>query len=126
LTPAVALTRARSGSVVVGQDLGDTGGLFEGGEVSAVGKRDRAGARKQREVGLAFGHARPVVIAVRKGDRDGDAAIERSGGDHAVDVAEDFAGYPRVAATTANPPQLGEVVIWELAAVEQTAPQHDA
>ena len=26
----------------------------------------------------------------------------------------------------ANPPQLGQVVIWELAAVEQTAPQHDA
>src|SRR6266571_808399 len=35
-------------------------------------------------------------------------------------------GHARVAATTANPAQFGEVVIWQLAAVEQAAPQHDA
>src|SRR5213592_4492186 len=34
--------------------------------------------------------------------------------------------YARVAATTANPAQFREVVLRQLAAVEQPAPQHDA
>src|SRR5205823_13670168 len=68
----------------------------------------------------------PVVIAVDQSDRDGDTTVEGSGGNHAVDIAEDFARHARIAATTANPAQFGRVVIWQLAPVEQAAPQHDA
>src|SRR5438094_6363776 len=66
------------------------------------------------------------VIAVDQSDRGGDTTVERSGGNHAVHVAEDFARHARVAATTANPAQFREVVLRQLAAVEQPAPQHDA
>src|SRR5438093_1512425 len=112
--------------VVVGKDLGDAGGLFQGGEVSGVAKRNRSGATEHGEVGLAVWQTRPVVIAVDQSDRGGDTTVERSGGNHAVHIAEDFARHARIAATTANPAQLGEIMIWELAAVEQPAPQHDA
>jgi hypothetical protein len=47
--PASAL-----GRVVVEKDLGDPGGFFQCGEVSAVGKRDRLGVSKQGEVGFTL------------------------------------------------------------------------
>ena len=52
---------------LVQQDLRDPVGLFERGEVSAVGKGDRSGARKQGEVGFTFRRLRPVVVsAIRR------------------------------------------------------------
>jgi hypothetical protein len=102
------------------------GGLFQGGEVSGVAKRDRSGATKHGEVGFTVWQARPVVIAVDQGNGGGDAAVERSGGDHAVDIAKDFARHARVTVTAPNPAQFREVVLRQLAAVEQPAPQHDA
>src|SRR6266511_3566940 len=118
--------RPKSGPAVVEKDLGDAGGLFQGGEVSGVAKRDRSGATKRGEVGFTLWQARPVVIAVDQSDRGGDASVERSGGDHAVDIAEDFARHARIPAATANAAQFGEVVLRQLASIEQTAPQHDA
>src|SRR6266540_554496 len=119
--------RPKSGpAVVVEKDLGDAGGLFQGGEVSGVAKRDRSGATRHGDVGFTLWLARPVVIAVDQSDRGGDATVERSGGDHAVDIAEDFPRHARIPAATANPAQFREVVLRQLAAVEQTAPQHDA
>ena len=118
--------RPKSGPVVVEKDLGDAGGLFQGGEVSGVAKRDRSGATEHGEVGFTVWQTRPVVIAVDQSDRGGDTTVERSGGNHAVHIAEDFARHARIAATTANPAQFGQVVIWQLAPVEQAAAQHDA
>src|SRR2546428_10991684 len=105
--------RPKSGPVVVEKDLGDAVGLFQGGEVSRVAKRDRSGARKHGEVGFTVWQTRPVVIAVDQSDRGGDTTVERSGGNHAVHIAEDFARHARIPATTANPAQFGEVVIWQ-------------
>src|SRR5436309_5322981 len=85
--------RPKSGRVVVEKDLGDAGGLFQGGEVSGVGKSDRLGATKDGEVRFTVWRPRPVVIAVDQGDGGGDTAVERSRGDHAVHVAEDFARH---------------------------------
>src|SRR6266516_5572569 len=118
--------RPKSGPVVVEKDLGDAGGLFQGGEVSGVAKRDRSGATEQGEVGFTVWQTRPVVIAVDQSDGGGDTTVERSGGNHAVHIAEDFARHARIAATTANPAQLREVVLRQFAAVEQAAAQHDA
>src|SRR5438093_10265081 len=116
--------RPKSGPVVVEKDLGDAGGLFQGGEVAGVAKLDRSGAREHGEVGFTVWQTRPVVIPVDQSDRGGDTTVERSGGNHAVHIAEDFARHARIAATAANPAQLGEILIWELADVEQPAPQH--
>src|SRR5437762_14188347 len=87
--------RPKSGPAVVEKDLGDAGGLFQGGEVSGVAKRDRSGATERGEVGFTLWQARPVVIAVDQGNGGRDATVERSGGDHAVHVAEDFARHAR-------------------------------
>src|SRR5204863_3448328 len=73
-----------------------------------------------------LGDSRPVVIAVDQRDGGGDATIECSGGDHAVHIAVDLARHARVAATTADSTQLGQVVIWQLAPVDQTPAQNDA
>src|SRR5215211_8159651 len=70
----------KSGPMVVEEDLGDAGGLLQGGEVSGVAKRDRSGATKPGEVGFTVWQARPVVIAVDQSDRGGDTTVERSGG----------------------------------------------
>src|SRR5215218_6552933 len=56
--------RPKSGPMVVEEDLGDAGGLLQGGEVSGVAKRDRSGATKPGEVGFTVSQARPVVIAI--------------------------------------------------------------
>src|SRR6266487_2461241 len=90
--------RPKSGPAVVEKDLGDAGGLFQGGEVSGVAKRDRSGGTKHGQVGFTVWHARPVVIAVDQGNGGGDATVERSGGDHAVHIPEDFARHARVTA----------------------------
>src|SRR5439155_23322425 len=103
--------RPKSGPAVVEKDLGDAGGLFQGSEVSGLSKRDRSSATKHGPVGLTVWQARPVVIAVDQSDRGGDATVERSGGDHAVDIAEDFARHARIPAATANPAQFREVVL---------------
>src|SRR5438093_12980040 len=66
------------------------------------------------------------MIAVDQGNGGGDAAVECSRGNHAVNIAEHFARHARVTVTAANPAQFGEVVLGQLAAVEQTAPKHDA
>ena len=95
--------------MVVEKDLGDAGGLFQGGEVSGVAKRDRSGATKHGEVGFTVWQTRPVVIAVDQGNGGGDTAVECSGGDHAVHVAEDFACHARIVVTTADPTQLGDL-----------------
>src|SRR5205809_5832563 len=113
--------RPKSGPVVVEKDLGDPGGLFQGGEVSGVAKRDRSGATEHGQVGFTLWQTRPVVIAVDQSDRGGDTTVERSGGNHAVHIAEDFAHHARIAAATANPAQFRQVVLWQLAAIEQTA-----
>src|SRR5207247_1258643 len=91
--------------LVVEKDLGDAGGLFQGGEVSGVAKRDRSGATEHGEVGFTVWQTRPVVIAVDQSDRDRDTTVERSCGNHAVHIAQDFARHARIAATTANPAQ---------------------
>ncbi len=123
----LARVRPKSGTaVVVEKDLGDAGGLFQGGEVSGVAKRDRSRATKHDDVGFTLWQARPVVIAIDQSDRGGDATVERSGRDHAVDIAEDFPRHARIPAATANPAQFREVVPRQLAAVEQSAPEHDA
>jgi hypothetical protein len=89
--------------VVIEKDLGDAGGLLQGGEVSGLRKRDRSSATKQGQVCLAFWHAGPVMIAVDKSDRGGDTTVERSRGNHAAHIAEHFARHARITATTANP-----------------------
>src|SRR5207249_8321839 len=73
--------RPKSGPVVVEKDLGDAGGLFQGGEVSGVAKRDRSSAAKHGQVGFTVRQTRPVVIAVDQGNGGGDPTVERSGGD---------------------------------------------
>src|SRR5713101_5308336 len=103
--------RPKSGPVVVDKDLGDAGRLFQGGEVSGVAKRDRSGATKHGEVGFTLWDLRPVVISVDQGNGGGDAAVECSCGDHAVDIAEDFARHARVTVAAANPAQFREVVL---------------
>src|SRR5438876_6605498 len=102
--------RPKSGPVVIEKDLGDAGGLFQGGEVSGVAKRDRSGATEHGQVGFTLWQTRPVVIAVDQSDGGGDATVERSGGDHAVHIAEDFARHARIPATTANTVQFGEIM----------------
>ncbi len=124
--PQAGSLRPKSALAVVEKDLSDAGGLLQGGEMSRLRKHDRSGATKQGEVGFTLGNARPVVIAVDQGHGSGDAAVECSGGDHAVHIAEDFARHARVPATAANPAQFGEVVIWQLAAGALPAAQHDA
>src|SRR4029450_12657915 len=51
---------------------------------------------------------------------------KRSGGDHALHIAVDLARHPRVTRAAADPAQLSQVVLWELAPVVQATPQHDA
>src|SRR6266508_2275217 len=118
--------RPKSVPIVVKKDLSDTGGLLQGGEVSGLRKRDRSSATEQGQVCLTVWQARPVMIAVDKSDRRGDTMIERSGGNHAVHIAEDFARHARITATTANPTKFGEIMTWQLAPVEQPAAHHDA
>src|SRR6266496_1826970 len=66
------------------------------------------------------------MIAVDQSDWGGDATVERPGSNHAIHSAEDFARHARITATTANPTQFGEIMIWQLAAVEQVAAEHDS
>src|SRR5262249_19353187 len=108
--------------VVREQDLGDASGLLERGEVPSLGKRDRAGASQDGEVGFTLRRARPVVVAVDQGHGRAAASVECAGGDHALDVAEDLACNARVSAAAADSTQLGKVMIGELAPVAQTAP----
>jgi hypothetical protein len=100
------------------EDLGDAGGLLQGGEVASVAKGDRSGASQGAEVGFTLWWARPVVIAVDQGHGHGNAVVECSGGGHALDVAEDLACHARVPATAADSTQLVEVVIMKLALVD--------
>jgi hypothetical protein len=77
--PSVRQGAYESG-VVREQDLGDAIRLVKRGEVSSVGKRDRAraSASNQFKVGFTLRHARPIAFAIDEGDGDADATVERS------------------------------------------------
>jgi hypothetical protein len=112
---------SRSRADTVEQGLGDTVGLFEGGKVP-VRASEFDCAFERGEIGVALGRTRPVVLDVDRGDGSAYASVERSGGNHVVHVAVDLARHPRIAAATGDPPQLGEVMIRQLAPVDEPAP----
>ena len=111
---------------MIEKDLGNSSRLLEGGEVTSLRKRDRSAASKRSVVGVAFRWVRPVVLTVNECQRSAYQTVERSRGDHAVDVAVDLACDPRIASTTTSPAKLGEVVRGQLAPVEEAASQDDA
>src|SRR5262245_6691510 len=108
------------------EDFSDTRRLLQSSEVSRVAKHDRLLARKQGNVGFTFGHPRPVAITVDERDGCSDPAVQPACGDHAVDVAEDAARHPCVAVPTADPAQLGQALVGQIAPVGQPTAQHDA